>query len=62
MYKPNGEEPMTKQEETRRRTALTERTRKELKQENLRPAFYAALFGAASSNEETASASFTHAQ
>jgi hypothetical protein len=62
MYKPNGEEPMTKQEEARRRAALTERTRKELKQENLHPAFYAALFGVSSSSEETVGASFTQAQ
>jgi hypothetical protein len=59
MYKPNGEEPMTKQEETRRRAALVERTRKELKPENSRSAFYAALFGAAPPNEENVGISFT---
>jgi hypothetical protein len=62
MYKPNGEEPMTKQEEARRRAALAERTRKELKPESARSAFYAALFGAAPTSEENVSAAFTQAQ
>jgi hypothetical protein len=55
MYKPNGEEPMTKQEETRRRAALAGRARRELKPENpnLRSAFYAALFGANQPAEES---------
>jgi hypothetical protein len=55
MYKPNGEEPMTKQEEARRRAVLAERTRRELKPESqdIRSAFYAALFGAAQTAEES---------
>jgi hypothetical protein len=62
MYKPNGEEPMTKQEELRRRAAILER-RAERRQEEpradaLRSAFYAALFGSASSREENVRATF----
>jgi hypothetical protein len=62
MYKPNGEEPMTKQEEARRRAALAERTRKEFKAESAHSDFYAALFGAAPSSEESISISLTQAQ
>jgi hypothetical protein len=62
MYKPNGEEPMTKQEEARRRAALAERTRKEVKPESLRPAFYSALFGAAPPREESVGVSCNQAQ
>lgn len=62
MYKPNGEEPMTRQEEARRRAALVERSRKEPKTENVRSAMYAALFGAAQQREESVGASFTQVQ
>lgn len=62
MYKPNGEEPMTKQEEARRRTALAERNQKGLKGEGTRSALYAALFGAAQQAEDQASVSFSHIQ
>jgi hypothetical protein len=55
MYKPNGEEPMTKQEEARRKAALTERTRKAVKPEGLRSAFYAALYGNAHAAEDNIS-------
>jgi hypothetical protein len=55
MYKPNGEEPMTKQDEARRRAALADRTRREAKPEGqeLRTAFYAAMFGANQAAEES---------
>ncbi len=50
MYKPNGEEPMTKQEELRRRSAVAERKNDRaevsIASEILRTAFYAALFRA----------------
>jgi hypothetical protein len=62
MYKPNGEEPMTKQEETRRREAIALRARKEPKQESMRSAFYSALFGAASPSDENAGVAYNQAQ
>jgi len=62
MYKPNGEEPMTKQEEARRRAALAERIRGEQKPEGVRSALYAALFGASPREEEGAVISFNQAQ
>jgi hypothetical protein len=53
---------MTKQDEARRRAALAERTHREAKPEGqeLRSAFYAAMFNAVQPAEETVS--FTHAQ
>ena len=51
MYKPNGEEPMTKQEELNRRSAIADRKRDrhaETAAEDLHTAFYAALFKASS--------------
>jgi hypothetical protein len=66
MYKPNGEEPMTKQEEMQRKEALTARVGKEAKSGNMsgnmRSAFYAALFGAASSRNESVGSTFEHAR
>jgi hypothetical protein len=62
MYKPNGEEPMTKQEEMRRREAVAERIKKEAKSENLRSAFYSALFGVQSSRDDGVSAAFEQAR
>jgi hypothetical protein len=66
MYKPNGEEPMTKQEEMRRREAVAgrkaERISEEPKGKALRAAFYAALFGSSSSREIHAEAVFEQAQ
>jgi hypothetical protein len=62
MYKPNGEEPMNKQEEVRRRAALAERAHRELKPENLRSALYAALYGAVQSTREGIGATFTQAR
>ena len=54
MYKPNGEEPMTKQEEMSRKAALAERKIEQAGQnltaEVLRSAFYAALFRSMPSN------------
>jgi hypothetical protein len=49
MYKPNGEEPMTRQEEIGRKAALAERKNDRagdpaVTSEALRTAFYAALF------------------
>jgi hypothetical protein len=60
MYKPNGEEPMTQREEMRRREAVAERASKAQKPESLRTAFYAALFGVASSRNEGVDAAFEH--
>jgi hypothetical protein len=55
MYKPNGEEPMTKQEEMRRREAAAERASARVSiepaAESLRTAFYSALFRSASAEE-----------
>ena len=55
MYKPNGEEPMTKQEEMRRRESAEERTvaraRIEPAADCLRSAFYSALFRSSSVEE-----------
>jgi len=62
MYKPNGEEPMTKQEEMRRRETVAGRIRKEAKPEDLRTAFYSALFGVQSSRVENISVAFEHAR
>jgi hypothetical protein len=48
MYKPNGEEPMTTQEEMRRRQAVAEKAAERQREsptvESLRSAFYAALY------------------
>lgn len=50
MYKPNGEEPMTRQEEIARKSAIAERNDNRVgdaaASEVLRTAFYAALFRA----------------
>jgi hypothetical protein len=62
MYKPNGEEPMTQREEMRRREAVAERASKAVKPENLRTAFYAALFGASSSRSDSTGAAFEQAR
>jgi hypothetical protein len=67
MYKTNGEEPMTKQEEMRRREAvagraIAERLSAGPKADSLRLAFYAALFGVSSSRETQAEAVFEQAQ
>ncbi len=62
MYKPNGEEPMTKQEEARRRAAIAEKTRRQLKPEGIRTAFYEALFGAAHQTDERVGVSISQAQ
>jgi hypothetical protein len=55
MYKPNGEEPMTRQEEMRRKEAAAEhmaaRERVEPAAESLRVAFYSALFRSTSAQE-----------
>jgi hypothetical protein len=55
MYKPNGEEPMSKQEELRRREDLAsraeERARMEPNAGSLRSAFYSAMFHAQSAQE-----------
>jgi hypothetical protein len=58
MYKPNGEEPMSKREEMRRREAVAERSSKASKPENLRTAYFAALFGATSPGSENVGAAF----
>ncbi len=56
MYKPNGEEPMTKHEEMRRREAIAERNSQRLGEEptveTLRSAFYAAIFKATALRED----------
>jgi hypothetical protein len=62
MYKPNGEEPMTKQEEILRREERAVRARKAAGSDSLRTAFYAALFGASSSRDVNACATFEHVQ
>lgn len=58
MYKPNGEEPMTKQEELRRRQAAAEkaaaRMRDEQNAESLRSAFCAVLSRSVAQFEEKA--------
>jgi hypothetical protein len=55
MYKPNGEEPMTKQEEMRRREAAAERAaarpRIDPAAESLRSAFYSAMYRSAPAQE-----------
>jgi hypothetical protein len=51
---------MTQREEMRRREAVAERASKAQKPESLRTAFYAALFGAASSRNEGVGATFEH--
>lgn len=55
MYKPNGEEPMTKQEEMRRREAAAERAASrpsiDPAAESLRSAFYSAMYRSASAQE-----------
>lgn len=60
MYKPNGEEPMTKKEETRRKAAIAERKREReshtMAPEALRTAFYAALFRSSSYHSDTVEA------
>ena len=58
MCKPNGEEPMTKQEELRRREALALRARKATGPDSLRTAFYSALFGVSSSQDVGVGAAF----
>ena len=62
MYKPNGEEPMTKQEEMSRKAALAERKIEQAGQnltaEVLRSAFYAALFRSSSNHRPVVEAIF----
>jgi hypothetical protein len=53
---------MTKQEEMRRRVAVAERNRREAKNDNLRSAFYSALFGVQSSRDDGVSTAFEQAQ
>ena len=57
MYKPNGEEPMTKAEEQRRREAvaarIAEREVTDPSAESLRSAFYAAVARTQSSRAES---------
>jgi hypothetical protein len=59
MYKPNGEEPMTKHDEQRCREAvaerLAERTRETPSADALRSAFYSALFHSPATREEAVS-------
>jgi hypothetical protein len=62
MCKPNGEEPMTKQEEIRRRAAVAERARKVTGSDSLRTAFYSALFGASSQQDAGIGAAFEQAR
>jgi hypothetical protein len=62
MYKPNGEELMTKQEEMRRRQAGAYRTRKEAGSDSMRTAFYAALFGASSPRDRNSGSTFEQVQ
>jgi hypothetical protein len=66
MYKPNGEEPMTKQEELRRREAAAERRIERMKAtasvaEVLGTSMYATLLQS-STRERFAEASFADAQ
>jgi hypothetical protein len=61
MYKPNGEEPMTKQEEQRRKedVAGSKAARTgEYTVETLRSAFYAALYRSSMSRQENVAASY----
>jgi hypothetical protein len=66
MYKPNGEEPMTKQEEIRRRQAVAEnakmRAREELSTEALRAAFYSVIFRSTTMSEESVEAVMSRAR
>jgi hypothetical protein len=56
MYKPNGEEPMSKQEEMRRRQMIAEKAAERRQEaptvESLRSAFYAVLYKSSVSAEE----------
>jgi hypothetical protein len=58
MYKPNGEEPMTKQEEMRCRQLVAEKAVERQQDtptvESLRSAFYAALYRSSTPIEEKA--------
>jgi len=58
MYKPNGEEPMTKREELRCRETVaeraSERSRESPSADALRSAFYSALFHSSTTREEKA--------
>jgi hypothetical protein len=60
MYKPNGEELMTKHEELRRRAALADRAAEHSHEnpsaEALRSAFYAAMFRSPESREDNVEA------
>ncbi len=62
MYKPNGEEPMTKREEMARKAAVAERkadrTGDDATAEVLRSAFYAALFRSSASRSNPVEANF----
>jgi hypothetical protein len=66
MYKPNGEEPMTRQEEMRRREAAAERASArpcvEPAAESLRSAFYSALFRSSSPEDSKVCAFVAEAQ
>jgi len=57
MYKPNGEEPMTKQEEMRRRETAAERSAMRSSidpaAESLRSAFYSAMYRSVSEQTRT---------
>ncbi len=61
MYKPNGEEPMTRQEELSRKAAIAQRkemrTSEGLSPETLRSAFYSALFRSSDTRRESVEAS-----
>jgi hypothetical protein len=62
MYKPNGEEPMTKQEEMLRKSAAAERkvarSAGTAPSEVLRTAFYAALFRSSVNRQTAVEAAF----
>jgi hypothetical protein len=64
MYKPNGEEPMTKREEQCRREAVAERAGERSRElpsaDALRSAFYSALFHSSAPREETAGEVLVH--
>ena len=66
MYKPNGEEPMTKQEEMRRKAVLADQKAQRGgdadSSEALRAAFYSALFRSATVRPSVAAGSFESAR